>query len=223
MLKRIDFNGNPYLGVFCRVNNKVAFIHPFLTKKEKRAVEEVLKVKVVELTIGGSTIAGSLIALNSHGAVVTDFIEEEEMELMQKNFDGDILVIEDKFNAAGNNILTNDYGALIHPMVKDETVDAVADVLDVKVERGTIAEVQTVGMAAVATNKGILCHPKIKDDERKKMEELFGVEVEIGTVNHGVPYVGAGIVANVHGAIMSTNTTGIEMGRIEDALNIMGD
>ncbi|KAA0003121.1 MAG: translation initiation factor IF-6 [Thermoplasmata archaeon] len=223
MLKRIDFNGNPYLGVFCRANNKVAFVHPFLTEKEKKIIEEVLRVKVVELTIGGSTIAGSLIALNSYGAVVTDFIEEEEIECMRKHFDGNILVIKDKFNAAGNNILANDYGALIHPMMKDETVEAVAETLDVKVERGTIAEVQTVGMAAVATNNGILCHPKIKDDERKRLEELLNVEVKIGTVNHGVPYVGAGIVANIRGAIMSTNTTGIEMGRIEDALNFIGD
>ncbi len=223
MLERIDFNGNPYLGVFCRANNKVAFVHPFLTEKEKRVIEEVLRIKLIELTIGGSTIAGSLIALNSYGAIVTDFIEEEEMEHLQKKFDGNILVIRDKFNAAGNNILANDYGALIHPMVKEETLEAIEKTLDVSTRKGTIAEIQTVGMSAIATNRGVLCHPKIKDDERENLEGLFGVETKRGTVNHGVPYVGAGVVANIHGAITSAHTTGIEMGRIEDALNFIGD
>jgi len=78
-------------------------------------------------------------------------------------------------------------------------------------------------MAAVATNKGMLCHPKIEDEEKKKLEELFDVPVDIGTVNHGIPYVGAGVVANANGAIMGSKTTGIEMGRIEDALNLVGE
>lgn len=47
--------------------------------------------------------------------------------------------------------------------------------------------------------------------------------VSIGTVNHGVPYVGAGMVANGKGAIMGSKTTGIEMGRIEDALDLIGE
>jgi len=223
MLKRLDFNSNPYLGVFCRANDDIAFVHPFLQEKEKEGIKEALKVKIVETTIGGSTIIGSLMALNSHGAVVADFIGEEEIEIIAKNFGENVLVIKDKFNAAGNNILANDYGAIVHPMMSDETIKDIKGVLDVEVERGTIAGVNTVGMAAVATNKGMLCHPKIEDEEKKKLEELFDVPVNIGTVNHGIPYVGAGVVANANGAIMGSKTTGIEMGRIEDALNLVGE
>ncbi|RLF43195.1 MAG: translation initiation factor eIF-6, partial [Thermoplasmata archaeon] len=32
-----------------------------------------------------------------------------------------------------------------------------------------------------------------------------------------------GVVANANGAIMGSKTTGIEMGRIEDALNLVGE
>ena len=141
-----------------------------------------------------------------------------------KNFFGDnVLVIKDKFNAAGNNILANDYGAIVHPMMGDETIKDIKGVMDVEVERGTIAGIKTVGMAAVVTNRGMLCHPKIEDDEKRNLEELFSVPVSIGTVNHGVPYVGAGMVANGKGAIMGSKTTGIEMGRIEDALDLIGE
>ena len=101
-------------------------------------------------------------------------------------------------------------------------IRAIEKALDVKARKSTIAELNTVGMAAVATNKGILCHPKIKDDEKKLLEETLGVKAKIGTVNHGMPYVGAGVVANEHGAITSINTTGVELGRIEDALDLIG-
>lgn len=222
MLKRLDFNGNPHVGVYCRANNKIAFVQPFLPEKDLKEIEEALKVKVIELTVGGSSIVGSLVAMNSNGIVVTDFIEEDELAIIEKNFKGEILILDDKFNAAGNNILANDYGAIVHPSMKDETVKKIEKALDVKVRKSTIAELNTVGMAAVATNKGILCHPKIKDDEKKLLEETLGVKAKIGTVNHGMPYVGAGVVANEHGAITSINTTGVELGRIEDALDLIG-
>lgn len=220
MLHRLDFNSNSYLGVFCRTNDSFAVASPFLTDKEQSIIKSVLKVDVKNITIGGSTIAGSLLAMNSNGAVVTDFILDDEMEALKKLFGGNILIIKDKFNAAGNNILTNDYGALAHPMLSDETIKNIKDVLDVGVERGTIFDIQTVGMVAVATNRGVLCHPKIHEEEKKSIQRVFGVPTDIGTVNHGVPYVGAGIVANIHGALMGSQTTGIEMGRIEDVLRL---
>jgi len=223
MLKRLDFNNNPYLGVFCRANDEVAFATPFLQEKEKNTVEEVLKVKVVGTTVGGSAIMGSLLAVNSHGAVVADFVDENELNVLAEFFGGNVLVMEDKFNAAGNNILANDYGGIVHPMMADKTINDIKDVLDVGVERGTIAGIKTVGMAAVATNKGVLCHPKLEEEEKKRIEEIFGVEVSIGTINHGVPYVGAGMVANRNGAIAGSKTTGIEMGRIEDSLDLIGE
>lgn len=223
MLRRIDFNEKPHVGVFCRANDKVAFIQPSIPEKNLKLIEDVLKAKVVEVTIGGISIIGSLVAMNSHGAVVTDFIKEEELSIVEKNFDGEILIIDDKFNAAGNNILANDYGAIVHPSLRDETIKKIKKTMDVEVKRCTIAGLNNVGMAAVATNKGVLCHPKIEDDEKKMIEEVLGVEVKKGTALHGMPYVGAGVVANSHGAITSTLTTGIELNRIEDALNLIGD
>jgi len=220
MLKRIDFNGNPHIGVYCRANNSIAFVQPLLTEKDKKEIEEVLKVKVIELTVGGSSIVGSLLAMNSNVIIVTDFIEDEELEKIERNFDGEIFILDDKFNAAGNNILMNDYGAIVHPSMADETVEKIKRLMKIEVRKCTIAGLNTVGMAGVATNKGVLCHPKINEEEKKMIEEVLGVEANIGTVNHGMPYVGAGVVANERGAVVSRDTTGIEMGRVEEALNL---
>ena len=73
-------------------------------------------------------------------------------------------------------------------------------------------------MAAVVTNKGLLCHPKTSEEEIRFLEKVFKVPVMIGTINHGSPVIGSGLVANTKGAIIGDLTTGIEMGRIEEAL-----
>ena len=123
--------------------------------------------------------------------------------------------------AVGNDILVNDHGAFVHPDLTAKSIKIIKDTLDVPVTKGTIAGLPTVGMAAVVTNKGCLCHPKITDAEKAVLQDVFNVEVMIGTVNHGFPMIGSGLVANTKGAIIGDQTTGIEMGRIEEALGFL--
>jgi translation initiation factor 6 len=219
MLQLLDFNENPNLGVFCRANDDVAFIRKGLSKKIKKKIISALDVDLVELNISDATIIGALLTLNSKGVVVCDFIDEDSLKII-KNQGFEVCVISDKINAVGNDILVNDKGALVHPDLKDKTIENIKKVLDVPVLRGTIGTLMTVGMAAVVTNKGLLCHPKATDNEKKTLEEIFKVNVMIGTVNHGSPVIGSGLVANSKGAIIGNLTTGIEMGRIEEALDL---
>jgi translation initiation factor 6 len=169
------------------------------------------------MTIGGSTILGALTAMNSHGAIITDFVDDEELEPLKAQIEN-VCRIPDKLNAAGNNILVNDHGALVHPELSKEAINAIEDTLNVEVLKGTIAGLKNVGALAVATNKGVLCHPKTTRAELKKLKELFKVHVDIGTANYGTPLIGACIIANTKGVITGPPTTGIELGRIEDTL-----
>jgi translation initiation factor 6 len=115
----------------------------------------------------------------------------------------------------------NDNGALVHPDLKDESIKDIKKTLKVPVFRGTIGSLKTVGMAAVVTNAGLLCHPKTSEEEKIQLEKVFGVNVMIGTINHGSPVIGSGLVANTKGAIIGNLSTGIEMGRIEEALGYL--
>ncbi len=47
---------------------------------------------------------------------------------------------------------------------------------------------------------------------------MLGVPADIGTINYGGPLVGSGLLANAHGYVVGQETTGPELGRIEDAL-----
>jgi len=220
MLQLLDFNENPNIGVYCRANDDVIFVQKNLSKKVKKLITTALDVRIVELSIADASIIGSLLVVNSTGAVVTDFADKDTVRAIEKQ-GFSVFVIKDVINAAGNDILANNHGVLVHPDIGDQTLKMIGETLDVPVCKGTIAGLKTVGMAAVATNKGVLCHPKVTDQEKRTLEDVFDVEVMIGTVNHGFPLIGSGLVANIKGAIIGSQTTGIEMGRIEESLGFL--
>jgi translation initiation factor 6 len=53
------------------------------------------------------------------------------------------------------------------------------------------------------------------------LEELFDLPVDIGTSNYGTQMVGSGLIANSKGYVAGSKTTGHELGRIEDALDLL--
>jgi translation initiation factor 6 len=217
LLRLIDFNGNPYIGVFCRSSERLTITPTQIEPKEEKAIQEALGTEIVKTTMGGTNIPGVFVAMNTHGIVVTNFAYEEEINGLESN----VLRLKDRFNAVGNNILVNDHAALVNPDMDNKTVKALEDALGVEVSRGTIGRMKTVGSAAVVTNKGLICHPKISEGEMRHLKELFKIPVYIGTANYGVALLGACMIANSKGAVIGNKTTGIEMNRIEDALDLI--
>lgn len=219
MFKRLDFHGNPHVGVFARTSDAFTFIAPQLTENNYADVQEALGTELVPLTIGGAHIVGSLVALNSRAALVSNLVSQDDLPAFRDR-GLKVAVLDHRINAAGNNVLVNDRAALVHPGLGADMVDFVASLFDVDARAGTVAGIPTVGMAAVVTNKGLLLHPRCPKDEVAELSAFFGVEGDIGTVNHGAPYIGAGVVANVRGAVAGGASTGIEIGRIEESLKL---
>ena len=218
---RAAFAGSAYVGVFARATNDRLLLRPDAEADLRDDMAAELDVRVVSTTIGGSTTVGALAAGNSNGLIVSGRITEAELARLEDALDVPIAELPGRINAAGNVILANDSGAYVHPDLPDDAVDAVEDALDVPVERGELAGVRTVGTAAVATNDGVLCHPKATDAELDYLEDLLDVRADVGTINYGAPLVGSGLVANEHGYVAGRETTGPELGRIEDALGYL--
>lgn len=219
-LIQLDIHGSPYVGVFARASDRLVIVPPAVPETTMREIERALGVEVKMLAVGGANIIGSVVAMNSRGAIVADFADETEVATLEKaGFK--VGRIAGKFNAAGNNILCNDHGAYLNPDLSKTVEKSIEDILGVPTERGTLAGLKTVGSAAAVTNKGLLCHPKTGDEEIEMLEKLFKVEADIGTVNHGAPFIGAGLIANSKGAVSGALTTGPELNRIENALNLI--
>jgi len=216
MLRLGDIDGNPYIGVFCAASERLAIVHRGTEPGIVKSIGEALEVPVVTTFIAGSTVVGSLVAMNSNGAVVTNFAETDEVARLPSGLR--IGRMEKRLNAAGNNILANDRAAVVHPKASRDTVAMLRDVLGVEVERRQVAGVDTVGSVCLVTSKGLLCHPRTGEAELRWLSEFFGVPGSITTLNYGNPYLGACAVANSKGALVGSRTTPIEMGRLEDGL-----
>ncbi|MCE8422730.1 MAG: translation initiation factor IF-6 [Candidatus Methanoperedens sp.] len=216
MERKLNISGSPVLGVFATCTDEFVFV-PYETTEELMAeLEEALGVKAIRTSVAGSSLIGSLMCGNSKGIITAGFIHEREIRAIRKHIKAARLSAE--LNAAGNLIVANDTAALVHPDISDKNIGIIEKTLGVVVKKGTIGGLKTVGMAASATNKGVLIHPKATNSEIAVLEELFGLSVDIGTVNFGSPLVGSGLLANSKGFVVGEETTGPEIGRIEDAL-----
>ncbi len=226
-VRTADLNGNPYIGVFCRAVSS-SILCPAETPGDFLSLtEDTLGLKAVRCSLGGTNLHGSLIASNLKGAIVPHFISTDELSqaLMEAGViedDGAFVIAssEDPVTAWGNNVLCSDKVALVNPEIHKRSLKLIEDVLGVEPVVGTIAGVRTVGSVAVLNSKGMIVHPKARTAELERLKKLFGVEVQISTANFGSPYVGASMVANDKGCLVGSKTSGIELNRIENTLDL---
>ena len=215
---RTSFAGSPYVGVFASTADDHLLVRPDAEDDVVDGLAAELDAAPVPTTVGGSATVGALATGNEHGFVLSGRATDDEVDLIAETTGRVVRRLPGRVNAAGNVVLANGYGAYVHPDLTDEAVAAVGAALDVPVERGDLADVRTVGTAAVATDRGVLCHPKSREPELEALEDVLDVPADVGTINYGAPLVGSGLIANDAGYVVGTDTTGPELGRIEDAL-----
>lgn len=222
LLQRDLFN-SPYSGVFCATNDVLTLVPPGIPKDDMESISEALNTRVEVLTIGGSRVVGTLVAMNSKGILVSNLITSRETEKLEKiieKLDLQLGVLPERSNAIGNNFLVNDKGGFCNERLSAKTKELAENVLDISIISKSLNSMDTLGMVGCVTNKGGLCHPDISIAEREIMEDVLGIYIMEGTVNFGMPLVGAGIVASSKGAVCGRQSTGVELGRVEEALNL---
>ena len=219
---RASFTGSSYVGVFARASDEFVLLAPTVDSAVREGIEEELGVSAVETTIGGSGTVGSLAVANRAGVVLSRRATDEEIAAISDATDGTVARLPGRSNAAGNVVLANDHGAVVHPELDEDAASVVRETLDVSVERTRLADVATVGTAGVATNEGVLCHPQATEQQLQLVEDALDVYADLGTVNYGAPLVGSGVIANSVGYVVGEETTGPELGRIEETLGFVG-
>jgi translation initiation factor 6 len=219
MERTITFAGDPNIGVFARVVGDIAIIPPESPDDFRDAVARALNAKIVETTIQGSTIIGSLVAGNSRGIVVSGLATEAEIDILEEH--REVFLLKDTMNAAGNVIMANDTFAAVHPEMPTDVMHAIGEFLGVEIITLNLGGVQTVGMAGVATNKGVIVHPRATAQQIARIEEVAKVPVGTGTINMGSALIGTGLLVNEFGYIAGNATSGFELGRIEDVFGFL--
>jgi translation initiation factor 6 len=219
MERTVTFAGDPHIGVFSRVLDDVAVLPPEASDIFKQAIKSALDVDLVETTIQDSSIIGSLIAGNRKGFVVSGLATKEEIAILSEH--REVMLLSETMNAAGNVILVNDKFAIIHPDMEKENAQEIGEFLTVDVMQTSLGGIKTVGMAGVVTNKGMIVPPRATEQELAKLSEFCGIPVGTGTINMGGTLIGTGLLVNTRGYIAGAQTSGFELGRIEDVFGFL--
>jgi translation initiation factor 6 len=227
-VNRADINGNPYIGVFCRLVGDVCLLPADAPEAFSNLVENNLSVATLSASLGGTNLHGSLTAANSKGLLAPYFFSREEIERAFVNGGmGEVLeklvigISDDPMTSWGNNVLISEKAAYMNPDLEKGSEELVSQSLDVEVVKGKIAGIKTVGSVAVMNSSGLLVHPKATREEMDLLADLFGTDVRISTANFGSPYLGASVIANDRGALIGERSSGVEINRIENVLNLI--
>ncbi|MFZ2070131.1 MAG: translation initiation factor IF-6 [Halobacteriota archaeon] len=223
--RTFNVDGSPYIGIFAACTESLLLLPHNVPGSLAVELGRTLQTKVIRTLIAETSLAGCLAVGNTKGLIVSQYTLDSEIERVKESAQAvglevtiNRLPARDRISAAGNVILANDTVALVHPGLSQDALDVVKATLGVRVYKGTIGGLKTVGMAAVATNRGILAHKNATREELEFLEEIYELPVEIGSVNFGVPVIGAALLANTKGYAAGDETTGAELGRIEEAL-----
>jgi len=127
---------------------------------------------------------------------------------------------EERLSALGNCIACNDYVALIHPDLDQETEEIIADVLGVEVFRQSIAGNVLIGSYCRFSNQGGIIHPLASIQELDELSAILQVPLVSGTVNRGSTVISSGLIANDWSAFCGLDTTSTELQVIESILKI---
>jgi len=220
---KVNFKGDPNIGLYCVATDKYAILGEELSKTKLKILNEVLDVPIITSKIYGTPFMGIFCVANSNTVLVPDIIFDDEFENLKKKLKGiaEIKKIKTLKTALGNNILCNDKIAILSQEFSEKESKDIQKALSVKTKSMKLAEGDVPGSYGILTNKGGIFGSIVQNSEIKTSEKLIGFELGVGTVSTGSSIMGSGIIANSNGFLVSSNSTGFEMGRIDESLGFI--
>ncbi|MDD5111176.1 MAG: translation initiation factor IF-6 [Candidatus Altiarchaeota archaeon] len=212
---QLSVHGDTFVGLLGFATDRYAVLSDNFPKND------VFQVPSLCTKVYGTNLVGLLCQGNSNGILLPYFVSEDDILKVKKFAEGlgvNVGKVHDRHTALGNMLACNDHGAIASPLLED--VKVIRDVLDVEVAQMKVASSTESGACLLATNKGFIAHHDA-EGQLQEIENVLKVKGMCGTVNYGVPYVKSGVIANSNGYIAGTTSSGIELGRIEDALGFM--
>lgn len=210
-IHKYDVYRSPNIGIFLKANDRFIFIPKGFAGSKTEKLEDFLGVKSVSISVARTRLLGPLMVANNNGILLPRIAEDDEVQDLKRMTGLNVAKLETRMTALGNLIATNDKAAIASPLLPQETLGEVRDVLGVSTTCMSVASYHQVGATITCTNNGAAVHPKASDGEINMIREALNTEVEPATANGGVPFVTAGVVANSRAAVVGSLTTGPEL------------
>ncbi|MCL5430125.1 MAG: translation initiation factor IF-6 [Candidatus Marsarchaeota archaeon] len=217
---KCSIKGSDYVGVFATTTNEYTFLCDDAGRVVESLILHNLGTKIVPLSIGGTDMVGLFLKANSNGIVVSNIIERHELERLKKSVGINVEVINSNLNAVGNNIMVNNKIAVINPEYDVKIAGQIRDALGVEVIREETDGFKTVGANNMLTDKGFVINNRATDTQKERLDKSTGFDSIRTTANTGSLGIGISVLANANGALIGNSTTGYELSRIMEALDL---
>jgi translation initiation factor 6 len=214
--------GGPNMGVYLALSNKVFLYPPKVNPKMIKFVQGLSpNIIPIETFINGASVIGVYVAMNSNGMIVPSLIHDSEMIHLRDSLPKDFTIteIDSDDNTFGNLILCNDKGAIISPLLTD-ALEAIEKTLKVPVKIFNFAKSKLPGSCGLVNSRGVVVHPVTTDKEAETISQILKVNIDVSTINCGNPFLRGGAVVNDFGGIFGRSTTGPEISRCTEILEL---
>jgi len=222
MILKAQVFGSNLIGVYLVANNSFVLYPTTLLKNILKRFKTAFDKPFFPLTINISNLLGVLSASNKYGIILPHIINDDEFDMLKGHLRDSIQIgiLDSIDNAFGNLILCNDKGAIISTFLKDYRKQ-IEDVLNVETVVYEFANSYLPGSISIANSYGCLVHPLAEDEEIDYISSVLKVEeTDVSTINRGMPYLGSGAVVNDNSGIFGFQSTGPEMMRLSNVLNL---
>ncbi len=214
----ITIYGNTVIGVYIFTNNKYTLVPLEVPEKIINVVENILKTEVVRVSIAKSPLIGIFITGNDNGIILPNIVTSDELSILKK-LDLNVEILETRYTAISNLILTNNEKTIVSPLLEKESIKKIQETLNTEVIVDTLCNTYLVGSIAVANSRGVLLGPEATNQDIEKIKKIFNTsKVDVGTVNKGRSMIRSGLVVNDNGGLVGSDTTGFEIVRIVQVL-----
>ncbi|KAL8432890.1 hypothetical protein ACSSS7_004293 [Eimeria intestinalis] len=222
------FESSNEVGVFAKLTNAYCLVAPGSSEHFFSSLEAELAghIPVIHASVGGTRVIGRVCVGNKKGLLVPMTTSDLELQHLRNSLPDSVQVrrVEERLSALGNCIAVNDYTALVHADLDQETAEIIQDchslfniavAAAVEVFRSIVGGQLLVGSYCHLTNQGGLVHARTPVEEMEDLSQLVQVPFTAGTVNRGSDLVGAGLMANDWIAFCGMDTTATELAVIE--------
>ncbi|MFQ5920572.1 MAG: translation initiation factor IF-6 [Nitrososphaerales archaeon] len=218
---KYDTYRSPNIGIFLKANDNFLFVPRGFANSKAAKLEGFLNARCVNMSVAQTRLVGPLMIVNNNGILLPRIAYDEEVEDLKKATGMNVARLESRLTSLGNLIALNDRAAIVSPMLPEDVLKQIRDILGVQTHSMYVASYHQVGVMIACTNVGAAVHPKTTDEEIATIRDVLGVDVvEPATVNGGVPFVAAGAVANSRSAVVGSLTTGPELMMLSRAFKI---
>ena len=218
---KINIQGNSLVGLYILPLDTAVLVGPEVSKKDRRIVEKVFNLPIIQTTIAGTGLVGIFAATNGRTLVVPDIIFPHEESVLEEA-GIPFYKIKTNLTCLGNNVVVSKKGVLLNSDFEEDALTQLQEAFNLPFKIYSLNEIKTIGSFIVCNSTHGLCSHDFSDEQISELESFLGIKLTTGTVNLGSTQVKSGLAVNDHGFIIGELSGGPEIINADEALGFLG-